>query len=77
MEGKELDSCLDIYSLGVMMYEMLMGEMFLFLDNFFFGGWYEVYYYIKFYFFFVCYKIFVFFEVLVMNCLVKSFKGCF
>lgn len=45
MEGKELDSRSDIYSLGIMVYEMLTGEMPLFPDNSSFGGWYEVHHY--------------------------------
>ncbi|GFE68916.1 serine/threonine-protein kinase [Chroococcus sp. FPU101] len=45
MEGKELDSRSDIYSLGIMIYEMLTGEMPLFPDNSSFGGWYEVHHY--------------------------------
>ncbi|MBR8831999.1 MAG: Serine/threonine-protein kinase A [Chroococcopsis gigantea SAG 12.99] len=45
MEGKELDNRSDIYSLGIMMYEMVTGEMPLFPDNSSFGGWYEVHHY--------------------------------
>ena len=41
MEGRELDSCSDIYSLGVMMYEMLTSKMPLFPENPNFGGWYK------------------------------------
>jgi serine/threonine-protein kinase len=45
MEGKELDHRSDIYSFGIMMYEMITGEMPLFPDNSSFGGWYEVHHY--------------------------------
>lgn len=41
MEGKELDNRSDIYSLGVMMYEMLAHEMPLLPENNSFGGWYK------------------------------------
>jgi eukaryotic-like serine/threonine-protein kinase len=45
MEGKELDHRSDIYSLGILMYEMLTRDMPLFPDNSSFGGWYEVHHY--------------------------------
>jgi serine/threonine protein kinase len=45
MEGKELDHRSDIYSFGIMMYEMITGETPLFPDNSSFGGWYEVHHY--------------------------------
>ncbi|MCP2730594.1 serine/threonine protein kinase [Limnofasciculus baicalensis] len=41
MEGKELDPRSDIYSLGVMMFEMLTGEMPILAENRSFGGWYK------------------------------------
>ncbi len=41
IEGKELDNRSDIYSLGVMMYEMLTGEMPLLPQNSSFGAWYK------------------------------------
>lgn len=47
MEGKELDNRSDIYSLGVMMYEMITTEMPLFPDNPSFGGWYEAHHYVQ------------------------------
>lgn len=47
IEGKELDSRSDIYSLGIMMYEMLTGEMPLLPENSSFGGWYEAHHYAK------------------------------
>lgn len=41
MEGKELDHRSDIYSLGVMMYEMLTIDMPILPQNSSFGGWYQ------------------------------------
>lgn len=41
MEGKELDNRSDIYSIGVMMYEMLTLEMPILPENSSFGGWYK------------------------------------
>ncbi|ERN41261.1 serine/threonine protein kinase [Rubidibacter lacunae KORDI 51-2] len=41
MEGKELDNRSDIYSLGVMMYEMLTGEMPILPEHNSFGGWHK------------------------------------
>ena len=47
MEGKELDNRSDIYSLGIMMYEMITGEMPIHPENSSFGGWYEAHHYIS------------------------------
>jgi serine/threonine-protein kinase len=41
IEGKELDNRSDIYSLGVMMFEMLTAKMPLLPENHSFGGWYH------------------------------------
>ncbi len=41
MEGRELDARSDIYSLGVMMFEMLTGKMPLTPQTHSFGGWYK------------------------------------
>lgn len=45
MEGKELDSRSDIYSLGVMMFEMLTGEMPLCAETHSFGSWYKAHHF--------------------------------
>ncbi|NEU72391.1 serine/threonine protein kinase [Hassallia byssoidea VB512170] len=45
MEGKELDNRSDIYSLGVMMFEMLTGKMPLAAPTHSFGAWYKVHHY--------------------------------
>ena len=47
MEGKELDARSDIYSLGVMMYEMLTMDMPLLPQNSSFGGWYQAHHNFK------------------------------
>jgi len=47
MEGKELDNRSDIYSLGVMMYEMLTREMPLLPENNSFGSWYKAHHEFK------------------------------
>lgn len=41
MEGKELDNRSDIYSLGVMMFQMLTGHLPLQAETHTFGGWYK------------------------------------
>ncbi|MEH1842696.1 MAG: serine/threonine-protein kinase [Nostoc sp.] len=47
MEGKELDNRSDIYSLGVMMFEMLTGKMPLVPPTHSFGAWYKIHHYQK------------------------------
>lgn len=45
MEGQELDHRSDIYSLGVMMFEMLTGKMPLQANTESFGGWYKAHHF--------------------------------
>ena len=45
MEGKELDKRSDIYSLGVMMFEMLTGEMPIMGETHSFGSWYKAHHF--------------------------------
>ncbi|NJO40179.1 MAG: serine/threonine protein kinase [Cyanobacteria bacterium CRU_2_1] len=45
MEGRELDARSDIYSLGVMMFQMLTGRMPLHADTHSFGGWYKAHHF--------------------------------
>jgi eukaryotic-like serine/threonine-protein kinase len=72
MEGKELDNRSDIYSLGIMMYEMLTGEMPIFPENSSFGGWYEAHHYAKPQPFNPLFSVPPALEALIMKCLAKS-----
>lgn len=45
MEGRELDSRSDIYSLGVLLFEMLTGKMPLQADTHSFGSWYKTHHF--------------------------------
>lgn len=45
MEGRELDPRSDIYSLGVMMFEMLTGKMPLLAETHTFGSWYKAHHF--------------------------------
>ncbi|XQQ06450.1 MAG: serine/threonine-protein kinase [Leptolyngbya sp. IPPAS B-1204] len=45
MEGRELDARSDIYSLGVMMFQMLTGKMPLNADTHSFGSWYKAHHF--------------------------------
>jgi eukaryotic-like serine/threonine-protein kinase len=45
MEGKELDNRADIYSLGVMMFEMLTSQMPIVAPTHSFGAWYKAHHY--------------------------------
>jgi serine/threonine-protein kinase len=45
MEGKELDNRADIYSLGVMLFEMLTGKMPLLAATHSFGAWYKAHHF--------------------------------
>ena len=45
MEGKQLDQRSDIYSLGVMMFQMLSGKMPLQPESHSFGGWYKTHHF--------------------------------
>ena len=47
MEGHELDARSDIYSLGVMMFQMLTGKMPLHADTHSFGGWYKAHHFFQ------------------------------
>lgn len=75
MEGKELDARSDIYSLGVMLFEMLTSKMPLRSETHSFGGWYKVHHYeapATFDSLNIDIKVPKALETLVMSCLAKS-----
>ena len=75
MEGKELDSRSDIYSLGIMMYEMLAGRLPLHAETHTFGSWYKAHHFQpprSFDSFTPSLKLPKALEMLVMSCLAKS-----
>ncbi|HEY9630180.1 MAG TPA: serine/threonine-protein kinase [Coleofasciculaceae cyanobacterium] len=75
MEGRELDARSDIYSLGVMMFQMLTGKMPLHADTHSFGGWYKAHHFFQpqtFESANASLKIPKALETLVMSCLSKS-----
>lgn len=72
MEGKELDNRSDIYSLGIMMYEMLSGEMPVIPESPNFGGWYKAHHTIQPKTFRVELKVPPALEQLIMRCLAKA-----
>lgn len=45
MEGRELDARSDIYSLGIMMFEMMTGKLPIIGETHSFGGWYKAHHY--------------------------------
>ncbi|MEI6380286.1 MAG: serine/threonine-protein kinase [Cyanobacteriota bacterium ELA615] len=72
MEGKELDNRSDIYSLGVVMYEMLTGNMPLRPEGSSFGAWYEVHHHSKPHSIAPSFKIPPQLNSLIVKCLAKS-----
>jgi eukaryotic-like serine/threonine-protein kinase len=75
MEGRELDPRSDIYSLGIMMFQLLTGKMPLQADTHTFGGWYKAHQFqhpCSFTTANIAIKIPKALETLVMSCLSKS-----
>lgn len=72
MEGKELDNRSDIYSLGVMMYEMLTNEMPLLPETASFAAWYKAHHEAEPKSFDSLYNIPVDLQKLIKRCMAKS-----